>query len=100
MVIDGAPALLGPTMNARREHCDMSLRFIETSGCLPMGGHPTIGSIPCTLEAGLVEPKQAGTVVVDVPSIEGRAWITGRGVHDVADSGPYAQGLRSEEFVK
>jgi len=47
---------------------DFSLLFIETSGCLPMCGHATIGSISFALEAGLIEPKEPGTVVVDVPA--------------------------------
>ncbi|SDN66173.1 4-hydroxyproline epimerase [Pseudomonas jinjuensis] len=47
---------------------DFSLLFIETSGCLPMCGHATIGSITFALEAGLVQPKTPGTVVVDVPA--------------------------------
>ncbi|RDJ98554.1 4-hydroxyproline epimerase [Paraburkholderia lacunae] len=49
-------------------NADFSLLFIETSGCLPMCGHATIGSISFALEAGLIVPKQPGTVVVDVPA--------------------------------
>ncbi|OXC71761.1 4-hydroxyproline epimerase [Caballeronia sordidicola] len=102
MVIDGAPTLLGATMNDFRSffveqydwirrslmleprghshmsgtilyppvsaNADFSLLFIETSGCLPMCGHASIGSISFVLEAGLVVPKRPGTVVVDVPA--------------------------------
>ncbi|MEM5313814.1 4-hydroxyproline epimerase [Paraburkholderia sp. JHI869] len=102
MVIEGAPELVGATMNDRRhyfiehydwirralmleprghahmsgtlfyppisDNADFSLLFIETSGCLPMCGHATIGSISFALESGLVTPKQAGLVVVDVPA--------------------------------
>ncbi|MBN3727162.1 4-hydroxyproline epimerase [Burkholderia sp. Ac-20379] len=50
------------------ENADFSLLFIETSGCLPMCGHATIGSISFALEAGLIVPKQPGLVVVDVPA--------------------------------
>ena len=50
------------------ENADFSLLFIETSGCLPMCGHATIGSITFALEAGLIEPKRPGHVVVDVPA--------------------------------
>ncbi|SEK11007.1 4-hydroxyproline epimerase [Paraburkholderia diazotrophica] len=50
------------------EDADMSLLFIETSGCLPMCGHASIGSISFALEAGLIQPKLPGTVVVDVPA--------------------------------
>ncbi|SAL81146.1 hydroxyproline-2-epimerase [Caballeronia arvi] len=47
---------------------DMSLLFIETSGCLPMCGHASIGSVSFAIEAGLVRPKTTGTVLVDVPA--------------------------------
>lgn len=47
---------------------DFSLLFIETSGCLPMCGHATLGSITFALEAGLITPKTPGRVVVDVPA--------------------------------
>ncbi|MEX3815922.1 4-hydroxyproline epimerase [Paraburkholderia sp. BR13439] len=57
--------LLYPPVSA---DADMSLLFIETSGCLPMCGHASIGSISFALEAGLVRPKSPGTVVVDVPA--------------------------------
>jgi 4-hydroxyproline epimerase len=46
----------------------LSLLFIETSGCLPMCGHATSGSISFALELGLIVPKQPGLVVVDVPA--------------------------------
>jgi 4-hydroxyproline epimerase len=51
-----------------RDNADFSLLFIETSGCLPMCGHATIGSITFALEAGLIEPKTPGRVIVDVPA--------------------------------
>ncbi|MEX3693834.1 4-hydroxyproline epimerase [Paraburkholderia sp. BR14263] len=57
--------LLYPPVSA---DADMSLLFIETSGCLPMCGHASIGSISFALEAGIVRPKSPGTVVVDVPA--------------------------------
>lgn len=47
---------------------DCSILFIETSGCLPMCGHGTIGTITAALEAGLITPKVAGTLIVDVPA--------------------------------
>lgn len=50
------------------EDADMSLLFIETSGSLPMCGHASIGSMSFALEAGLIKPKTAGTVVADVPA--------------------------------
>ncbi|MBN3818709.1 4-hydroxyproline epimerase, partial [Paraburkholderia sp. Se-20369] len=57
--------LLYPPLSA---NADMSLLFIETSGCLPMCGHASIGSITFALEAGLIVPRRPGTVVVDVPA--------------------------------
>ncbi|AUA56322.1 hydroxyproline-2-epimerase [Achromobacter spanius] len=51
-----------------RDDSDFSLLFIETSGCLPMCGHATLGSITFALEAGLIEPKVPGRVTVDVPA--------------------------------
>ncbi|SAL06517.1 hydroxyproline-2-epimerase [Caballeronia calidae] len=50
------------------DDADMSLLFIETSGCLPMCGHASIGSVSFAVEAGLVRPKTPGTVIVDVPA--------------------------------
>ncbi|MCB6185015.1 4-hydroxyproline epimerase [Leeia sp. TBRC 13508] len=50
------------------EDADFSLLFVETSGCLPMCGHATVGSITFALEAGLITPKKAGQVTVDVPA--------------------------------
>ncbi|MGF6546688.1 4-hydroxyproline epimerase [Paraburkholderia youngii] len=57
--------LLYPAVSA---DADMSLLFIETTGCLPMCGHASIGSISFALEAGFVRAKSPGTVVVDVPA--------------------------------
>jgi 4-hydroxyproline epimerase len=57
--------VLYPPLSAE---ADMSLIFIETSGCLPMCGHASIGSIAFALEAGLIRPRSANTVVVDVPA--------------------------------
>lgn len=50
------------------DNADFSLLFIETSGCLPMCGHATIGSISFALEERLFTPKQPGIVTVDVPA--------------------------------
>ncbi|SAL02435.1 hydroxyproline-2-epimerase [Caballeronia pedi] len=57
--------LLYPPISA---DADMSLLFIETSGCLPMCGHASIGSVSFAIETGLVRPKSPGTVIVDVPA--------------------------------
>lgn len=50
------------------ENADASILFIETSGCLPMCGHGTIGTVTAGLEAGLISPKQPGKLILDVPA--------------------------------
>jgi proline racemase len=50
------------------ENADFSILFIETSGCLPMCGHGTIGTVTAALEAGLVKPKSEGKLIIDVPA--------------------------------
>jgi 4-hydroxyproline epimerase len=47
---------------------DAAVLFIETSGCLPMCGHGTIGTITIAIEEGLIEPKKPGTVKLEVPA--------------------------------
>ena len=37
-----------------RPDCDVAILFIETSGCLPMCGHGTIGTVTMAIEHGLV----------------------------------------------
>lgn len=50
-------------------NADMSLLFIETSGCLPMCGHGTIGTVTAMLEHGLVPtPREPGQLTLDVPA--------------------------------
>ena len=39
---------------------DIGVLFIETSGCLPMCGHGTIGTVTIMIEEGLVSPKLRG----------------------------------------
>src|SRR5262245_920456 len=41
-----------------RSDCDAGILFIETSGCLPMCGHGTIGTVTVAIERGLAVPKQ------------------------------------------
>ena len=43
-----------------RDDCDAGILFIETSGCLPMCGHGTIGTVTVAVEHGLVTPKRGG----------------------------------------
>ncbi|AOR27947.1 hydroxyproline-2-epimerase [Formosa sp. Hel1_33_131] len=47
---------------------DVAILFIETSGCLPMCGHGTIGSITVAIEAGLITPKIPGKVKMEAPA--------------------------------
>lgn len=53
---------------SRRPDCDIGLVFIETSGCLPMCGHGTIGTVTVLLEHGLVAPRTEGVVALEVPA--------------------------------
>ena len=47
---------------------DAAILFIETSGCLPMCGHGTIGMINFGLENGLITPREPGKLKVEVPA--------------------------------
>lgn len=51
-----------------REDCDVAILFIETSGCLPMCGHGTIGTVTMAVENGLVKPKTPGRLNLDTPA--------------------------------
>ena len=51
-----------------REDCDVAILFIETSGCLPMCGHGTIGTVTFILEQGLVAPRTPGVLKLDTPA--------------------------------
>ncbi|AUG55624.1 4-hydroxyproline epimerase [Thalassospira marina] len=51
-----------------RDDCDVAILFIETSGCLPMCGHGTIGTVTMALEQGLIKPKTPGIVRLDTPA--------------------------------
>ena len=47
---------------------DVAVLFIETSGCLPMCGHGTIGTITIAVEEGLIIPKTAGVIRMEAPA--------------------------------
>ena len=47
---------------------DIGILFIETSGCLPMCGHGTIGMVTFGLEHGLIQPAQPGKLRIEVPA--------------------------------
>lgn len=47
---------------------DIGVLFIETSGCLPMCGHGTIGTITIAIEEGLVTPRSKGVLRMETPA--------------------------------
>jgi 4-hydroxyproline epimerase len=51
-----------------RADCDVGILFIETSGCLPMCGHGTIGTVTIALENGLIQPRTPGILRLDTPA--------------------------------
>jgi 4-hydroxyproline epimerase len=51
-----------------RDDCDVAILFIETSGCLPMCGHGTIGTVTVAIERGLVRPRTPGMLRLDTPA--------------------------------
>jgi 4-hydroxyproline epimerase len=69
-----------------RPDADIAFLFIETSGCLPMCGHGTIGTVTMALERGLVTPKTPGTLKIDTPA----GLVTATYVRN----GPYVDSVR------
>jgi len=47
---------------------DFAVLFIETSGCLPMCGHGTIGTITIAIEEGLIIPKTPCKIRMEAPA--------------------------------
>ncbi len=47
---------------------DVGILYIETSGCLPMCGHGTIGTVTVMIEHNLVRPKQPGVLRLETPA--------------------------------
>ena len=47
---------------------DFAVLFIETSGCLPMCGHGTIGTITIAIEEELIIPKIPGRIRMEAPA--------------------------------
>jgi 4-hydroxyproline epimerase len=64
----------------------MAILFIETSGCLPMCGHGTIGAVTLALEHGLVQPKTPGALRLDTPA--------GLVLAGYVQNGPYVEEVR------
>jgi 4-hydroxyproline epimerase len=58
-------AILYPPL---RPDCDIAILYIEVTGCLPICGHGTIGSVTFALEHGLVTPREEGIVALDAPA--------------------------------
>ncbi len=51
-----------------RADCDVGVLFIEVSGCLPMCGHGTIGTVTAAIEEGLVVPREPGRLAIESPA--------------------------------
>ncbi|WMT87684.1 4-hydroxyproline epimerase [Pelagibacterium sp. 26DY04] len=51
-----------------RPDCDIAILFIETSGCLAMCGHGTIGTVTMAIENGLVKPREPGVLRLETPA--------------------------------
>jgi len=51
-----------------RQDCDLAILFIEVSGCLPMCGHGTIGTVTVAIERGLVTPRRDGELRLETPA--------------------------------
>ena len=47
---------------------DAAVLFIETSGCLPMCGHGTIGTVTVAIEEDLITPKVPGKLRLETPA--------------------------------
>ena len=69
-----------------RDDCDIAILFIETSGCLYMCGHGTIGTVTMAIENGLMTPRTPGVVNLDVPA--------GKVVAEYTMDGEYVDNVR------
>jgi 4-hydroxyproline epimerase len=65
-----------------RPDCDVGVLFIETSGCLPMCGHGSIGTVTMAIERGLATPRVPGVLMLDTPAgpVEARYRMEGERV--------------------
>jgi len=92
-------SILYPATNPEN---DIGLLFIETSGCLPMCGHGTIGTVTVLIEEGLVTPRTPGLLRLEVPAglVEARYTMDGPHVAGVqirnVPSFLHSAGLRVE----
>ncbi len=69
-----------------RDDCDIGVLFIEVSGCLPMCGHGTIGTVTAAIEQGLVVPREPGRIALETPA--------GRVTAEYEKSGDYVEQVR------
>ncbi len=69
-----------------RADCELGILYIEVSGCLPMCGHGTIGTVTVAIEEGLVVPREEGRLALETPA--------GRVVVEYARSGPTVDAVR------
>jgi len=53
---------------SNRNDCDIGILYIETSGCLAMCGHGTIGTVTVAIEKGLVKPRINGELHLETPA--------------------------------
>ena len=60
--------LYPPTQSGAAQEADTAILFIETSGCLPMCGHGTIGAVTFAVERGLVQPRDPGRLRLETPA--------------------------------
>ena len=51
-----------------RTDCEVAFLFIETSGCLPICGHGTIGAVTAIVEEGLIVPRVEGRLSIETPA--------------------------------
>jgi 4-hydroxyproline epimerase len=58
-------AILFPPHNSLN---DFSILYIETSGCLPMCGHGTIGAVTIAIQEKLIIPKTPGFLNIETPA--------------------------------
>jgi 4-hydroxyproline epimerase len=69
-----------------REDCELGVLYIEVSGCLPMCGHGTIGTVTVAIEEGLVVPRTPGRFAIEAPA--------GRVEVEYVQEGPYVEQVR------
>jgi proline racemase len=69
-----------------RDDCDIGVLFIEVSGCLPICGHGTIGTVTAAIEQGLVVPREPGRIALETPA--------GRVVAEYEKNGDYVERVR------